>query len=281
MDQPSHDGINTYIISQAIREHGVPVALSGLGGDELFAGYGSFQRALRVRHLRLVPQPLRQAISAAGRVALNGSVMRSKFWDLLASDGSPEVACESFRSMFLGYEIARLTGSKGTPKASTRRPGADVVNEVSRCEFGGYLANTLLRDSDYMSMAHALEMRVPFVDRRLVEAVMRYPGDLKVGGGMPKPLLLKALGDLVPEQVWRRRKMGFTLPFRRWMLAGLRPEIERTLAPGGTLQRMGFNQAGVERVWNGFQHSQDKERWPRTWTLFALARWCEQNDLIL
>ena len=280
MDQPSADGINTYVISKAVKDAGVTVAISGLGGDELFAGYSSFRRAARLRALPMVPRPLRQAAARMGESLVNGSVARSKLWSILGSAGTPADVCRSYRQMFLPAEIEQLTGRLPSTDPFPRwTDSSDPVNSVSRCELQGYMANTLLRDSDVMSMAHALEIRVPFVDVEVVKTVLGFAGDMKLAPGRPKTLLLDALGALIPVEIWQRKKMGFTFPFRSWMLSALKEDISRVLASGGPLTAIGLDARKVSGVWAGFQKSQEKERWPRSWTLYVLGRWCEENGV--
>lgn len=280
MDQPSADGINTYVISKAVKDAGVTVAISGLGGDELFAGYSSFHRAARWRSLGMTPRALRRAVAWAGERVMNGSVARTKLWSILASPGTPADICRSYRQMFVAAEIEELT--QRSPSLDLFPQWADwndPVNSVSRCELQGYMANTLLRDSDVMSMAHALEIRVPFVDVEVVKTVLSFPGGMKLDGQRPKSLLLDALGPMIPAAIWQRKKMGFTFPFRKWMLSALKDDIDRVLARGGPLAKVGLNMKKVDEVWGGFQRSQEKERWPRTWTLYVLGRWCEENGV--
>jgi len=138
------------------------------------------------------------------------------------------------------------------------------------------MLNTLLRDSDVMSMAHGLELRVPLIDHRLAASVMAMPGSLKVGGRTPKHLLVNALGGALPDSIVRRPKKGFTLPFEHWMHDTLRPEMENTLKrmEGGPLQGL-VSPSASRKVWNGFMRGETS--WSRPWSLFVLQRWCEQN----
>src|SRR5713226_8289099 len=117
----------------------------------------------------------------------------------------------------------------------------DVINVVAMHELTGYMANTLLRDTDQMSMAHSLEVRVPFIDPVVVRYVLGLPGKWKMDRHRPKPLLLDALGDLLPEEVWRRPKMGFTLPFQRWLRSALEPELDEAFMHGDGLSSLGLN----------------------------------------
>jgi asparagine synthase (glutamine-hydrolysing) len=278
MDQPTVDGINTFVISAAVKQAGITVALSGLGADELFAGYPSFRRAAKMRLISAVPRGIRSLVAAAGRTALNGSVARGKFWDLLASDATPASAYAISRRLFSVSEVERLSGQYLESSAPEGSPCGDPVNTVSRLELCGYMSNTLLRDSDFMSMAHALELRVPFVDTTVVQYVLGLPGPWKIDGRIPKPLLVEALKGMLPEAVWRRRKMGFTLPFERWLRSALKPELDQTFHSGGS-SRLGLNQEVAASIWHDFQERPDAVRWTRPWALYVAQKWCELNEV--
>lgn len=280
MDQPTMDGINTYVLSNAVKEAGVTVALSGLGGDELFAGYPSFRRARHLKKLAAIPQSLRESAAALGHAAFNGSARRQKFWRMLESDCSARAAYTISRELFTSAEIhALLAGANGGPENHSPNGRADVVNAVSLYELQGYMANTLLRDTDQMSMAHALEVRVPFVDGAVVDYLLGLPGDWKIDRQRPKPLLLDALENQLPEIVWRRPKMGFTLPFERWMLSSLQGELESTLARPEALSQIGIAADGVYSAWRRFIDHPRRQTWTRPWTLYVLERWCALNEI--
>src|ERR1019366_6362824 len=93
----------------------------------------------------------------------------------------------------------------------------DVANSISLAEIGVYMQNMLLRDTDFMSMAHSLEVRVPLLDHEVVELVASFPGVWKRGTSPPKPLLVDAVSDLIPREVYARPKMGFVLPYDHWL----------------------------------------------------------------
>jgi len=280
MDQPTMDGINTYVVSNAVKEAGVTVALSGLGGDELFAGYPSFRRAYHLKKLAVIPQSLRESAAALGQAAFNGSARRQKFWRMLESDCSARAAYTISRELFTSAEIhALLSGADGGMECESTSGRADIVNAVSMYELQGYMANTLLRDTDQMSMAHGLEVRVPFVDAAVVGYILGLPGSWKIDRQRPKPLLLDALDNQLPEIVWRRPKMGFTLPFERWMLASLRDELESTLARPGALSQIGIAADGVYSAWRCFVDHPQRQTWTRPWTLYVLDRWCALNQI--
>lgn len=283
LDQPTMDGINTFVVSQAVRNGGVTVALSGVGGDELFAGYPSFRRALKFAS---VPQSSKRVLRAAaglGSVVSNSSVRSQKFWQVAKSDGSAEEIYRITREVFAQQFLPRITTEKNGCERHCEASGDDdVVNAMSRLELRGYMANTLLRDTDAMSMAHSLEVRVPFVDVKLVEFVLSLPGKWKFDrerAAVPKPLLADALADLLPREFLARRKMGFTLPFESWMQGRLRGEISSVFADAKQLAVAGLIADGVRDVWRRFLQSPRAVGWSRPWSLFVLARWCELNEV--
>ena len=150
----------------------------------------------------------------------------------------------------------------------------DPVNRVSYLESHWYMRNTLLRDSDFMSMAHGLELRVPFLDRVLVEACFRIPGNKKLQRNLPKSLLLASLGVELPRKIVNRPKRGFTLPFERWLRGEMRPMVEDALLKSNW-DRTSISSSAVRKVWNRFLTGETS--WSRPWSLFVLQRWCEQN----
>jgi asparagine synthase (glutamine-hydrolysing) len=150
---------------------------------------------------------------------------------------------------------------------------------MSLLELHGYMTNTLLRDTDFMSMAHSLEVRVPFVDNEVVGFALNLPGQWKINGGRPKPLLADVVKDLLPPEFLERRKMGFTLPFEKWMQFGLRDEIAGVFADQTRLKQSGLSSEGAAHVWNSFQQSPSRIGWSRPWSLYVLAKWCEINQV--
>jgi asparagine synthase (glutamine-hydrolysing) len=281
LDQPSIDAMNTYAISKAVKEAGLSVALSGLGGDELFAGYPSFRRAMKAQAWKYVPGLLRSSMSAAAKLNGNQFARQNKMWQLAASRGTPREVYSISRQLFSDNQISSI--SKLRPETelaqNKRRNGHDVINTMSSLELQGYMVNTLLRDTDCMSMAHSLEVRVPFVDKQVVQKVLSLPGEWKLNSGskVPKPLLAEILGDLLPTDFLSRPKMGFTLPFEKWMLSKLRGEVSRVLADDKLLDASYLNMKGVTRLYNRFLTAPRTVGWSRPWSTYVLAKWCEIN----
>jgi asparagine synthase (glutamine-hydrolysing) len=285
LDQPTMDGINTFVVSQAVSRAGVKVALSGLGGDELFAGYPSFRRALQVDALPRASRRVLRAVAGIGTHFLNGSVRNQKFLQLAAGHGSAEEVYRVTRQLFSEDSLPRITRTKNESGVSNGGAAeSDVVNAISQLELKGYMANTLLRDTDVMSMAHSLEVRVPFVDVNVVEYVLSLPGEWKLthgGGDVPKPLLADAVADLLPRDFLARRKMGFMLPFEKWMQGRLRTEIASVFEDEQQLSDAGLVPSGVLAVWQRFLNAPRAVGWSRPWSLFVLANWCRINRVTL
>lgn len=278
IDQPTMDGINTFVVSKAVKNAvknaGITVALSGLGGDELFAGYPSFRRAVRVASMSQASKRVLRAASGIGRIAVNGSVQRQKFWQLANSEGTAADVYRISRQLFSTDAVMRITG-RVNEENNGNHQDADIINAISELELNGYMTNTLLRDTDAMSMAHSLEVRVPFVDVKVVDYVLSLPGDWKLRNGYPKPLLADALSDLLPRDFMARPKMGFTLPFEKWLQQNLRHEVSSVLEdPGHTL-----NPVAVKKIWRDFLQKPRAVGWSRPWSLYVLAKWCEINDV--
>ena len=279
-DQPSMDGVNTYVVSKAVKQAGITVALSGLGGDELFAGYPSFRRSVRVQSMSPMLKRVLRGASAAQKLSANGSVRRNKFWQLVESDGTPTDVYRITRQLFDPAAVNALSHCSFEQHWKFHDHSSDPVNEMCVLEMQGYMANTLLRDTDSMSMSHSLEVRVPFVDVDVVRLALSVPGRLKLNGGSPhvsKPLLADAVSDLIPHEFLSRRKMGFTLPFESWMRSGLRGDISSVLLDAERLRNIGLEDVAVARVWNQFLKSPRAVGWSRPWSLYVLAKWCEVN----
>ena len=157
--------------------------------------------------------------------------------------------------------------------------GQSLLQQISWREMTGYMRDTLLRDSDVFSMAHALELRVPFLDREVATAAFQVADCLKLSSRMSKPVLVEATRDLLPDEVWNRPKQGFVLPFADWMHGPLAAEVAATLGDTARLRALGLHPDAVGAVWSAFVRGQAGVSWSRPWAIYALMRWAATHGI--
>jgi asparagine synthase (glutamine-hydrolysing) len=294
MDQPTSDGINSYWVSQAAARH-VTVALSGTGGDELFLGYERDRRLLDIAGMAAPLQHLpagyvRRVVDLLDRIPeaglwrrveqrkqaarafarLDDEFTSPRTIGIFDADERAAVIAPSLRSDGAGFE---------RPSAYLRRdvrPNLANPGEwIASLEQRGYLSYVLLRDIDAMSMAHSLEVRVPFLDPRYTEAVARIPSSMKIRGGVGKWVLKEALRPLLPDDVLFRTKMGFGLPYNVWMRRTLEPMVRDLLSPTRIARRGVFDSAAAAGLLTRFYDGDDGV-WRKVWTLFVLEGWAAE-----
>ena len=280
MDQPTLDGVNAYLVSKFAKQGGLTVSLSGLGGDELFAGYSTFQRAQRLEPwLRRTPgAALRAAAGVAGHLTSRWSRL-----EFLAQPGPAAARLyAASRALFTPSQVKRLLhpdflastslapGAEPPAQVTPAVPaGLDVVHTTMLLELRRYMHNQLLRDSDVFGMAHSLEIRVPLIDHKLAELLFQTAPDV-ILAERPKALLVDALPAPLPRDCIDRPKMGFTFPFDTWMRGPWRSELEPHFlgSPPGPLHAVIRTQE-LSRLWRHFQ--QGRLHWTGPWSLYALS----------
>ena len=263
IDAPSQDAINTYIVSKKVAESGIKVALSGLGGDELFGGYPSFRDAPILRRLAGMPQWMRRISRGFGKIG-------ERIADL---PGGDIMAIAIWRRRLWTDAMLRKAGLPVSPLRTLPSPEfGDDFAKISWAEMSVYMGQTLLRDSDQMSMAVSLELRVPFLDEDLIEYVLSLPALEKTRYRITKGLLVEACRDLLPEQVYRRKKMGFALPMDAWMRGPLKEFKNEGL---DEVKRLGLLAPGAVE-WIRAEFEDGKIHWTRIWSLVILGHYLKK-----
>jgi asparagine synthase (glutamine-hydrolysing) len=301
LDEPTMDGINTYFVSWAAREVGLKVALSGLGGDELFAGYASFANtALLQRLTRLawfVPQPLRRAVTPLMTSILAARMSRDAAGKAVAAWTDPDTLPHPYfyaRALFPPGQLERLMEPRFRPstigadgvtleptwlgwldRIASEAGKLEPVAATAWLEMRCYMASTLLRDTDSVSMARSLEVRVPLLDTPLVEFVSSLPDVARQRTGTQKALLVEALSGLLPEEILSQRKKTFTLPWEEWLRGPLRPRMEASFADVAPSLASQLRAEGIRSVWAAFLEG--KTSWSRPWALYVLNEWCKHH----
>jgi asparagine synthase (glutamine-hydrolysing) len=301
LDQPTMDGINTYLVSWAAKQTGLKVALSGLGGDELFAGYPSFGDTPRlsklIRSAWFVPAPLRRMmvpfVGALGARQGSPDAGRKGAAAWAYPDALPH-AYFFARTLFPPGQLERIVDPRFRPSTVNadgvtldptwlgwleRTAGEarklEPLAGVSWLEMRTYMASTLLRDTDAVSMARSLEVRVPLLDTPLVEFAGSLPDEARRRPGAPKALLVEALGDLLPQEILAQRKRTFTLPWEEWLRGPLRARMEASFAEPAPPLAAYLRPGGVRSVWTDFLAR--KTTWSRPWSLYVLNDWCRRH----
>ena len=287
MDTPSGDGVNTYVVSKQIRQSGLTVALSGVGGDELFAGYPFFAKYYKLKQRETwwkLIKPLRKL--GAGFVSLNGKVQKDRIRQLLLTEEVSIGECYPvFRQILSPRMISKLTTHsfhssnlvsdqlQKQQKAINKFP---FLSQVSIAEYLGYTQHTLLKDTDQMSMAVTLEVREPYFDHELVEFVLNIPDKWKYPT-YPKSLLVESLGDLLPHEIVHRKKQGFLFPWSVWMKHELKSFCEERIEAISARSFIRGNE--LKERWQQFLKGDASVRWMELWLFVILEHWLQKNNV--
>jgi len=291
MDHPSADGLNTYVVSGATRRAGVKVALSGLGGDELFAGYPVFERSARLAKLNWLGSWPKGGRRLLGKmlVAVRPGMTSRKQAEILGGHYFDVAHTYPLsRQMFLRADLQRMLASDvpltnpvfrwlvAELAPGKKAFGLPFLSQVSLAEMRTYMGHTLLRDADQFSMAHALEVRVPFLDHRLVAAALASP-DAQKFPTSPKRLLVEALDGLLPDDVVNRPKMGFVLPWESWLRGELKEVCDAGLQ--SLKDRAWVQSDAIADMERSFHAGETTWSWSRVWSLAVLGGYLDRHGL--
>jgi asparagine synthase (glutamine-hydrolysing) len=266
MDQPSSDGINSYFACKYAKEYGLKAAISGLGADELFGGYESFNRSRYINSVKRLPDFVFQA------AGIFPDDRRKKIKFLSLKGGLGEYLFN--RGFFTPSEVADLLDcDKKEVDQVLQRMQSHIPaftekllpeEKISYLETNLYMQNQLLKDMDYMSMWHGIEVRVPFLDRELMELIYSIHPDIRYSAAQSKYLLIEAFSKDVPEEIWKRAKRGFSFPFEQWMKQVKPDGLSKSAMP--LLERLHCGTIHWSRYWS-FLLSQ---QWSRAKSVSAL-----------
>jgi asparagine synthase (glutamine-hydrolysing) len=247
MDQPSTDAINSYFISRHAKKCRLKSVLSGIGADEFFGGYPSFHRFNRWKYSQRLPSFVTKNI---------GKINNRKLEKFSFKNLSPMLSLYLMnRGFFTVAKASMLTGStvqeieQMLEKISLNSKAEySSLNSNAMMETDLYMKNQLLKDADYMSMWHGIEIRVPFLDKELTNAVNSISPLLKFGSDLPKKLLIESFSTMLPAEIWHRKKQGFTFPFNQWLKksSGLMPETKNENVVFNDFQK---NEVHWSRYW--------------------------------
>jgi asparagine synthase (glutamine-hydrolysing) len=281
LDEPFGDSsaIPTYMVSRLAAQH-VTVALSGDGGDELFAGYERYTVEKRERAWRFVPRPLRQLMSGT----LSALPMRVRGRNYLRHVALPGI--ERYLdagSLFRREEIGGLLSPEIRELVADYDPWEEArrhlrgrrghwLSALQSLDLKTYLPLDILTKVDRMSMAHSLETRVPLLDHKLVEFAATVPPEMQLRGTTTKYLLKRAMRSTLPDSILHRPKQGFAVPLARWFGGGFEERLREVLLSDTARRRGIFDVAAVEhRLAHG---RRDGGLGLDLWTLLSFELWC-------
>jgi asparagine synthase (glutamine-hydrolysing) len=274
MDQPTGDGINTYFVSRLAAQSGAKVVLSGLGGDELFGGYPSFETVPALARML----PLWLALPAGVRRSLLGilrlrpTVRTRKLKDFLANARDLHELASLQRRVFSEDARLELLEPETREKVARIGPFHPMLNDfafdchgfgthrtISAWEMRTYMSDVLLADSDVFSMAHSIELRTPYLDPLLLGWLWRQKEDFVYSPGRYKGALSDAMSEILPLAVRDQTKVGFILPFSVWMRGPLRPFLVDMFTRESLKACPWLDAGAVGRLWIEYQQSNDTD----------------------
>jgi asparagine synthase (glutamine-hydrolysing) len=287
MDSPSGDGINTFMVSRGVRNAGIHVALSGLGGDELFGRYPYFRHYLSMRRMKGLFDHTSGVRKFFSRMMEPSASLRfSRMGSFLAArQMSIGHIYPVFRRILTPGLLSQLTYLRyeGIPqcsetllqheKALEKMP---LLSQFSVAEYLGYTQQTLLKDTDQMSMAVSLEVREPFFDHNLVEYMMQVPDSIKLEGSGGRSLAASLVPQL-PREILQRSKQGFLFPWQVWMKQQLKSFCEARI--NRMAERDFVRGDALKKYWKRFLHNDPGVRWSELWLFVVLEHWIEKNHV--
>lgn len=279
-----------YALAELTRRH-VTVALAGDGGDELFLGYPRHLGVHLRRFLDSVPRPLRRALGGmAGGIpeGTDGHHRRRRLREFLVASGdtwqraytgwvsyfSPDMRGELYTPEFRA-EVGNHRGEDFLKGLFARVAACHPLDQVSYVDLHSFLPHNVLEYGDRMSMAHALEVRLPYTDHRLVEFALRLPAGEKLRGRGGKRVLRHAMDSLLPAKILKRPKLGLNPPLGMWLQRDLAPVVNRYLSRESVERRGWFAADAVVRLMDEF-HSGRRDYSLHIWALLVLEEWCRQ-----
>jgi asparagine synthase (glutamine-hydrolysing) len=285
-------GSPTALLSSALSKYTrsfVTVALAGDGGDEIFGGYPRYRGMLLSGWVDKVPAPaLGLAQRAMDRLPERARARAYQRWARQFLEGSQREAAQRYASWVTYCRVPErdrllAAGARARIKEAGRvdpvadwfdRPArGDLVERAGYADLHGFLPENVLRGSDRMSMAHGLELRVPFCDHRLIEGAMRVPSNRRLGPVMTKRVLRRIMKGRLPAEVLRRPKLGFNAPLAVWLRGDLDRLVGQWLGPHAIAARGLLDATEVQRYVQ--EHRQGhRDHSLRLWSLIVLEQWC-------
>lgn len=285
-DEPFADSssIPTYYLSKFAREH-VTVALSGDGGDELFAGYSSYHNMLKLHNRPFNNKLTNSIISAAHRFIPDH--INLKKWAYYFSVESQNIG--AYLGIFKPYEKNNLYNkdlknqlknyqSESEKVKYLKSYNGDFISKMQQLDLNTYLVDDILTKVDRASMSNSLEVRVPLLDHKLVELSTRIPSNFKINNSGQKIIFKNAFKQMLPQEIFSHKKQGFTVPISMWFKENLKDYVGDTLMSNNTKLNSYFNSKEINNIINN--HNKGKRDFSaKIWSLLFLEEWMKNNNI--
>ena len=289
LDQPTIDGLNIFTISKIVKSEGIKTVLSGQGGDEIFGGYSTFKHIpviLKIeKFFSYIPELIRKKIASIYYFLFESNrIIPSKIYQLLSTKHDliktysllRNIFPQSIRKKFL-KKNSNFENVSNDLKLAEGENDNNFFNNISYLEINNYLKNTLLRDGDVMGMANGLEIRVPFLDRRIINFVAQIPSKFKTNKNKSKPLLIDIAKGQIGKDIWNIKKKGFSFPWDDWLRGDLSYIVDETFSDKNFWLQMDFNYDELKKIYSSFINKKKDITWVRVWIFVIFRKWCLKN----
>jgi asparagine synthase (glutamine-hydrolysing) len=291
LEEPAWTSLESWFVSKLAKE-GITVSLAGVGGDELFAGYFPYLHVSRAQDFkmkfgpiadfagemcrvlsRMIPDNLKQKppFSSIQRFGMIESLDVASAYFMLRSTFFDDEKQKLLTPDFL-RKVGGVSSLDYTRDLMKKAPGDSFIDKFTLFDIQNYLSADLLRHMDSMSMSHSLEVRVPLLDYRFVEAALSYDDEMKIREGKSKYIFLKAVDELIPDQIKKRSKVGFVFPMKTWMRKYFQQELKAVFSSKSFADRGVFNPGYANTLLEKYINGDDSE-WLRLWIVFSFELW--------
>ena len=291
MDSPTFDSINTFIVSEMAKKSGLTVALSGLGGDELFGGYPIYNSFSKYSNLipvwNKMPRTIKELLISSMMLASNNGDRRNKLKrlsdvsniDQLYSVARSNSWTTDIQSLFSSEKesLSKHSLANLFELFSQKDQDFNYWKYLQHNEIKNYVGWRLLRDTDSMSMAHSLEVRVPLLDDELLNFVLSLKPGWEKNLGWPKKLLIESTKDILPEHILNKEKQGFQLPMEVWIKNELRFYIDEIFSDSAIKKRGLFDPKSMKNLLNRFDS--DQANYTEIWKFVVLELWMQEHNV--
>jgi asparagine synthase (glutamine-hydrolysing) len=287
-DEPYADSsaIPTYYVSKFAREH-VTVALSGDGGDELFAGYDSYSRLNSVHKTKFFPDSFNKAIfQSLYQICPNSLRIKKVLFYLSKSDNELGPNCTVWnhferKKLFqneIGKVLLKYKSEDYKNNIINTSRSADFISKLQELDLRTYMVDDILTKVDRVSMQNSLEVRVPLLDHKFAELTFKIPSQLKYQGGLKKYIFRKTMQPFLPENVINHKKQGFSVPLKNWFRKDLNQFINDRLINNSYIS----NYIDIKNLKKVIRNSEvgDRDLSNQLWSLLFLECWLENSKNI-